>query len=307
MSAPPAPCPPRRPPAAAARPAAWPPRARAPLALAAALGVVALGCKDEAKPAEDGVPEGMVRVELAPFEMGCTDRAGICALDEQPPHEVTLTRPFYLDVFEVSVGAFSAVLNYLPVAAAELDVDRPVVGLDWHEAAAYAVGRSRDEGVEACYVCEGLREDAVCEAVDDILTCGGYRLPTEAEWEGAARCGQDVAWAGGDELAAVAWTADSPPPDALPQPGGLLQANPCGVYDLSGNVAEWTHSAYGVYPTGSVTDPVDGDDPALTATRGGHWLAGAEFARLAARAPTRAVGAEPTLGVRLARTAPAGD
>ncbi|MFM2247202.1 MAG: hypothetical protein RL071_3276, partial [Pseudomonadota bacterium] len=239
--------------------------------------------------------------------MGCTERAGICALDEQPPHEVTLTRPFYLDVVEVSVGAFSAVLNYLPVAAAELDADRPVVGLDWHEAAAYAVGRSRDEGVEACYVCEGLREDAVCEAVDDILSCGGYRLPTEAEWEGAARCGQDVAWAGGDTLAAVAWTADSPPADDLPQPGGLLQANACGIDDLSGNVAEWTHSAYGVYPTGPVTDPVDGDDPALTATRGGHWQAEGDFARLAARAPTRAVAAEPTLGMRLARTAPAGD
>ena len=265
--------------------------------------VVAAGCAGEAKPAEDGVPAGMVRIELDPFVMGCSPRAGVCMPDESPAHEVHLTRPLFFDVFEVTVGDFEAALAYRPQASQGFAADQPVAGLDWHEAAAYAAARAGDAGLAACYVCEGLREEAVCAAVDDILDCPGDRLPTEAEWEGAARCGVDSAWAGGDVLADVAWTADSPPPDGTPQPGGALAANACGLYDMSGNVAEWTHSTYGAYPDGPVLDPVDGDEPALTVVRGGDHAAPASAARLAARAPTRAVAATPTVGLRLVRTA----
>jgi len=248
---------------------------------------------------------GLGFVELCPtsFDMGCTAGQFDCRPDESPVRPVTLTYGYYLGQSEVTQGVFAAVMGYNPSEYTACGADCPVESLTWHQGAAFANAVSSAEGLESCYSCRGSGASVGCTVAVAPQDCDGYRLPTEAEWEAAARCGQDLPFAGSEEVALVGWT------DRVESPGtfevGLLADNACGLADMTGNVWELTQDWYdsAAYAGGAVSDPngpETGDDKVV---RGGSWATEAYRARVASRgiAPDDAVLAD--LGLRLARTA----
>ena len=141
-----------------------------------------------------------------------------------------------------------------------------------------------------------------CSAPADPYGCEGYRLPTEAEWEGAARCGEDLLYAGSVSADAVAWTAENSFEET--HPVGLKAANACGLVDMSGNVWEWTNDVYGSYSDGLQVDPAGPLSGSYRVDRGGSWNHDAAYARVALRNGDSPGYRLHRLGVRLLRTAP---
>jgi formylglycine-generating enzyme required for sulfatase activity len=148
--------------------------------------------------------------------------------------------------------------------------------------------------------------------------CEGYRLPTEAEFEKAARCGLDTLYAGSNDVDQVAWTiTDSARGignlpyslDIRKMPVRRLTANACGLYDLSGNVGEYSADMYTWPPTGrgpAATDPFNDSSPFGPTVRG--WSAWSvsteESARIATRIEVRDDYYGTATGFRLVRSVP---
>jgi formylglycine-generating enzyme required for sulfatase activity len=160
---------------------------------------------------------------------------------------------------------------------------------------AYANAVSKKAGLEACYEIAG----------SDVrwpkgIDCKGYRLPTEAEWEYAARAGTKGARYG--DLDAVAWYEDNS--DETTRPVGGKEANAWGLSDMIGNVWEWCWDWAGAYKSGSATDPIGPDAGTYRILRGGAWPYGAKFQRAACRNHNLPGEGYMFLGLRLARSLP---
>lgn len=128
-----------------------------------------------------------------------------------------------------------------------------------------------------------------------------FRLPTEAEWEYAARGGETYMYSGADTLDDVGWYSENS--DGQLQFGCLKQQNGYGLCDMSGNVWEWASDYYDLYPPGDAVDP-DGPggptDGNIRVIRGGSWYYGAMLARVANRAYKEPWEIDADLGFRLA-------
>jgi formylglycine-generating enzyme required for sulfatase activity len=109
----------------------------------------------------------------------------------------------------------------------------------------------------------------------------GFRLPTEAEWECAARAGTTFRYAGGDDIGAVAWFQNNS--TGTTHPVAQKKANAWGLYDMSGHVFEWTSDWYNEDPTGNSTDPMGAAAGEGRVVRGGSWNFDADDARVAGR------------------------
>ena len=158
-------------------------------------------------------------------------------------HRVTLTKDFTLMKHEVTQGAYQALMGENP-SAFPSDSNYPVEGVSWYDAVAYANALSDKEGLTRCY-----------SGIDDNIrwdrSCNGYRLPTEAEWEYAARAGQPTKYAGSDDADEVAWYKNN----LAGKPMRFVKkANAWGFYDMSGNVGECLGLVGGF--SGGVTDPI---------------------------------------------------
>jgi formylglycine-generating enzyme required for sulfatase activity len=186
----------------------------------------------------DNTPGELVWIKLpgGAFEMGCVADGYQCGSDEQPLHTVILQGFRILDT-EVTEGQYEAVMGVNP-SWNQLGVDFPVESVDWYEAKEF------------------------CEAV-------GGSLPTEAEWEYAARAGATTKFYCGDDeacLDGIAWTADNA--DGK-QPVKGRAPNDFGLYDMTGNLWEWTADWLGDYMEGPVDNPVGPGDGLYKVTRGG--------------------------------------
>lgn len=247
----------------------------------------------------------LVRIPAGTFEMGCTDGQGDCFSGETPVMPVELTNDYYIGVTEVTQGEFQAVTGLNPSGYSECGADCPVENLTWHMGAAFANALSRAAGLTECYTCSGSLDFLICTQSMDPYECDGYRYPTEAEWENAARCGTDSRYAGGDDIGRLGWYSANY--------GGTTHQvaqkapNACGLYDMSGNVWEWTRDWYntGYYSASGRTDPTgasSGSRGAFWAMRGGSLVDQPEGLRVASRWYLWEATQQKNVGFRVART-----
>ncbi|MCX6619609.1 MAG: SUMF1/EgtB/PvdO family nonheme iron enzyme, partial [Acidobacteria bacterium] len=173
--------------------------------------------------------------------------------DERPAHRVRITKPFQVSAFEVTNAQYE---QFDPAHRAlrgkygfSKGEDEAVVFVTWNQAKAFTEWLSKKEGKP-------------------------YRLPTEAEWEYAARAGTSTLYSTGDSLPAefrknVRHSAYDEPADLVATTVGKTPANPWGLYDMHGNVEEWCLDWYGAYDAGAAVDPVGRASGDFKVTRGG--------------------------------------
>jgi formylglycine-generating enzyme required for sulfatase activity len=152
----------------------------------------------------------------------------------------------------------------------------PMYYISWHEAVEYCNRRSLREGLTPAYSGSGNN-------ITLDRTASGYRLPTEAEWEFAAKGGNKdyliFEYSGSNSVDAVAWYFGNS--GGGTRPVGTKAPNSLGLYDMSGNVLEWCWDWYGTYPNTAQTDPVGASSGALRVFRGGSWGLSAMYVRSA--------------------------
>jgi formylglycine-generating enzyme required for sulfatase activity len=173
----------------------------------------------------------------------------------------------------------------------------PVETVSWFDAVRFCNALSAKLGLAAAYtIGEGEAPAVTCD-----FSASGFRLPTEAEWEYAARSGGDAfVYAGSDDCEEVGWYDDNS--DGQAQPVGGKAATRWGLYDLTGNVWEWCWDRSGDYPSETSTDPLGEDYGPDRVYRGGSWYDDAYSARAAYRFGHRPGYRDDLLGLRLART-----
>ena len=175
--------------------------------------------------------------------------------------------------------------------------------MTWIEAASFCNRLSQKEGLKVAYDKDGNLLDRNGKVTKDITQVEGYRLPTEAEWEYAARGGsgsKGFKYAGSNTLNEVGWFSDNS--GYKTQPVGQKKANELGLYDMSGNVWEWCHDRYGDYISSLQMNPTGHISNGVYVLRGGGWGSSSLFCRLAFRNSYQPSYRANNLGFRVART-----
>ena len=219
---------------------------------------------------------------------------------------------FYMDKYELTQGAFLEVMGYDPAWEYGDGANIPVYNVSWFNAIAYCNKRSITEGLTPCYAMTGYGTNvdtwppgwANNYPYDSAITCdwtaGGYRMPTEAEWEYAARGGnlsQGYTYSGSNTLSEVGW-----PSNAYPQNihvGGGKLANELGIFDMSGNVWEHCWDVVAAYPTGEQINPHGPGGSGHHIFRGGSVQSPPEQCTVNARAADYPHNIHPTRGFRI--------
>jgi formylglycine-generating enzyme required for sulfatase activity len=228
----------------------------------------------------------MVIIPAGTFVMGSPDNEPDRKSTEGPQREVTIARPFALSSFEVTFEQWDACV----AAAACPRVadywgrgDMPVLNVSWEDASRYARWLSQ-------------------------LTGRPYRLPTEAEWEYAARAGAGTRYSWGDDAVTGSANCDGcggEPSRLQTLPVGSFKPNAFGLHDMHGNVWEWVEDCWHETYAGAPADGIawlEGCDPSYRVIRGGSWHNESELVRAATRFRRNIHVRFDTLGFRVART-----
>lgn len=209
---------------------------------------VSSGGNEISIPVKNGITIDMVKVEAGTFMMGATSEMQNPWDDEKPVREVILTNDYYIGKYEVTQSLWQAVMGTNPSYFKGDNL--PVEQVSW---------------------------DNCLEFISKLnsLTGRKFRLPTEAEWEYAARGGKKsrgYQYSGSFNISDVAWYNGNSGNKI--HPIGMKQANELGVYDMSGNVNEWCQDWYGSYVSSSQTNPLGANSGSFRVCRGGSWYFG---------------------------------
>ena len=225
-------------------------------------------------PVKDGISIDMVRVEAGTFTMGATAEMKDPYGEEKPTHQVTLTNDYYIGKYEVTQALWKAVMGNNPSCFKGDNL--PVETVTWDDCQEFISQLNR-------------------------ITGKTFRLPTEAEWEYAARGGKKgrgCQYSGSNNLSDVAWYKDNS--DSKTHAVGSKQANELGIYDMSGNVWEWCQDWYGRYSKSSQTNPTGATSGSYRVLRGGSCFITARICRSSYRRGNTPVNRDYSLGFRLA-------
>ena len=270
------------------------------------LRVSGFGTPDYTLRLEEEFPMEFVRIPAGSFVMGSPEHEEGRVSNERQ-REVRISQGFWMGKYEVTQGEWKAVMGTNPSYFKECGRRCPVEGVSWNDIQEFIRSLNEQESGSG-YV---------------------YRLPTEAEWEYAARAGSagstpegnlrilgtynapvldGQAWYGGNSGVSYAggfgcregmqYAAEQ----CGTHPVGLKKANGWGLHDMLGNVWESTADWFGKYPSGAVTDPQGPDTGSGRVVRGGGWSAGAGYVRSAVRVQASPGRRGPNLGFRLVRT-----
>ena len=224
----------------------------------------------------NGVTFTMEYVEKGSFTMGATSEQIGAASDEKPTHNVTLTRSFYMGTYEVTQELYQAVMGSNPSTyKGEM---KPVTDVSWNDCQTFITKLNSLTGLT-------------------------FSLPTEAEWEFAARGGNETKgylYSGSNNIGDVAYYYG----ESLgggPTEVGEYYPNELGIYDMSGNVFEWCQDWYrAYYSSGSQTDPTGPTSGSYRVLRGGGWGNNATNCRVAYRGYNAPSNTDNYYGFRLA-------
>ncbi len=217
----------------------------------------------------------MVPVEATTFTMG-SPMSESGRLEDEHQHPVRISKRFYMATTEVTQAQWMKVMRSEP----------------WKGMKYVAIGRDQpathityDDAVQFCWALSRL-ENAT------------YRLPTESEWELAARTGGEGAYGISGSLDEYAWT-DINVLKSYPAVVATRKVSGAGLFDMHGNVAEWCSDWYGPYPRSLVTDPTGPSTGEYRIVRGGAWDSGARFCRSAYRNGTDGQSRSGSVGLRV--------
>jgi formylglycine-generating enzyme required for sulfatase activity len=248
-----------------------------------------IGCNNNSKPAVDTEPPKVVStksgIEMVVIPAGYFEMGSKSGRDEEKPLHKVWIDSFLMDKTETTqavwekIGKDEALTNPSRFKGDDL----PVNNVPWTKAALFCNARSRHEGLKPCYD----EDDSSCD-----FSADGYRLPTEAEWEYACRAGTTTDYSfGKNRLGDFGWFADNA--EKKIHPVAQKKANPWGLFDMHGNVAEWCNDVFAkdYYAKSDEKNPRGPKEGKLNVVRGGSFKSNADAARSASR-----VGESPGFG-----------
>jgi uncharacterized repeat protein (TIGR02543 family) len=261
------------------------------------------------------IPE-MVYVPGGSFQMGTTSGG---ESNERPVHTVTLSG-FYMGKYEVTQAQYQAVIGSLPSSLTSTSNtygkgdNYPVYYVSWYDALVFCNRLSITEGLTPAYLISGSTDpsawgtvptssNSTWDAVTIVGGSTGYRLPTEAQWEYAAKGGNgspgNYTYSGSNTIGDVAWYNGNS--GSRTHEVGTKTPNGLGLYDMSGNVHEWYWDWYGSYSSAAQTDPTGPSSGSQRMVRGGSWADAGIYVRSTYRGPLYPSHRADNVGFRLVR------
>ncbi len=232
--------------------------------------------REEAARKADPFANDMVYVQGGTFTMGATSEQGSeYDSDERPTHQVTVSS-FYISKYEVTQKQWVEIMGSNPSYFKGDNL--PVERVSWNDVQEFIQKLNAKTGKN-------------------------YRLPTEAEWEYAARGGnksKGYKYSGSNNIGEVAWYYGNS--GSTTHPVGRKEKNELGLFDMSGNVWEWCSDWYGIYGSGSQTNPKGPTSGSFRVLRGGSWFINARYCRVSSRDGYGPDGRDGNCGFRLARS-----
>ena len=220
-----------------------------------------------------GVMHEMVLIPAGKFMMGSPD-SEVGRNENETQHEVTLTKPFYMGKYEVTQEQWEIIMGTNPSQFKNLGLNLPITDVSW-----------------------GMCKEFINKL--NSKTKGGYRLPTEAEWEYACRAGTTTAYFFGDSITKNDCNFGG---GVRPKKVGSYKPNSFGLYDMHGNVWELCEDWRGDYPAYAVTDPKGPDKGTIRVGHGGSGDTRMFAVRSASRGGLNPSGRGGSVGFRLVRT-----
>jgi formylglycine-generating enzyme required for sulfatase activity len=201
-----------------------------------------------------------VLIPAGAFMMGSPSGESGRDADEGPQRHVTISRPFYMQTTEVTQGQWRRVMGNNPSHFSSCGDECPVENVSWEDVQHFI------------------------KKLNSMERTDRYRLPTEAQWEYAARAGTTTRFHAGnndDDLLRTGWLKSNS--GLKTHPVGQKTSNSWGLYDVSGNVYEWVQDWFHLYTPGSFTDPSGPPSGSKRMRRGGSWSSIPRFCRSANR------------------------